>query len=292
MKLPLEFTGNYWLFMVKSSTLRLWVRKSGESGGNLDSNDQSRSGRSVTTTRFKQAYSFRTYKKKLSTNFSDRRCRIKHWFGSCPWDYCRFGLCQTTHYYCHFSGDSELPVWSCSTSSLQTGFGTIWLWVVFRSQETSHNLKIIHFTCDEVQPATEKCFREESEDSYSDVFENTCSALASFHRTGGRLRGKMKFRNKLHILSYKLRSFSFWYLAWEYRYRCGRITFRTSVTQWSCEQLWYTSLTKYTMGDLSHSSNWTTCCAPQGTWFCPWQEQETPPEYSPALVPPSGGLFS
>jgi hypothetical protein len=74
------------------------------------------------------------------------------------------------------------------------------------SQGTSQNLKITHFKLDEVQAATGKYFREESEDSYSNVFENTCSALASFNRTRRRLRGKMKFRNTLHILSYKLRS--------------------------------------------------------------------------------------
>jgi len=67
----------------------------------------------------------------------------------------------------------------------------------------------MHFTCDEVQAATGKCFREESEDSYSDEFENTCSALTSFYRTGGRLCGKTKFRNKLHVLSYELRLFHF-----------------------------------------------------------------------------------
>jgi len=54
-----------------------------------------------------------------------------------------------------------------------------------------------------------KLFREESEDSYSYVFENTYSALTSFYRKGGGLRGKIKFRNKLHVLRYKFCSISF-----------------------------------------------------------------------------------
>lgn len=72
MKLPLEFTGNYWLFM-----LRFWVRKSGDSGGNLDPNDQSLSGRSVTTTHDLNRHIVFEFiqKKKKSTNLSDSRCR-------------------------------------------------------------------------------------------------------------------------------------------------------------------------------------------------------------------------
>jgi hypothetical protein len=69
MKLPLEFTGNYWLFIV-----RFGVRKSGNSGGNLDPNDQSRSGRSVTTTHdLNRHIVFELIKKK--SNFSDSSCR-------------------------------------------------------------------------------------------------------------------------------------------------------------------------------------------------------------------------
>lgn len=46
--------------------------------------------------RFKQAYSLRK-KKKNDEFLRQPLLRIKHWFGSCQWDYCRFGLRQTTH---------------------------------------------------------------------------------------------------------------------------------------------------------------------------------------------------
>jgi len=79
MKLPLEFTGNYWLFMV-----RFWVRKSGDNGGNLDPNDQSRSGRSVTTTHdLNRHIVFELIQKKIDEFLRQPLQRIKHWFGSC-----------------------------------------------------------------------------------------------------------------------------------------------------------------------------------------------------------------
>jgi hypothetical protein len=49
--------------------------KSGGSSGNLDSNDQSPSGRSVTTTRDLNRQIIVEIIKKKSTNFSDSRCR-------------------------------------------------------------------------------------------------------------------------------------------------------------------------------------------------------------------------
>lgn len=49
MKFPTEFTGDYWLSVATIlKTSRRWVRKSRDSGGNVDLNDQPRSGRPVT----------------------------------------------------------------------------------------------------------------------------------------------------------------------------------------------------------------------------------------------------
>ena len=70
MKLPLEFTRNYWLFM-----MHFWVKESRDSGGNLDPNDQSRSGRSITTTHDVNRHIVFELIQKKSTNFSDSRCR-------------------------------------------------------------------------------------------------------------------------------------------------------------------------------------------------------------------------
>jgi hypothetical protein len=69
MKLPLEFTGNYWLFMVKISTMRCWVRNQG-TVAEVWTRTTSRRLEGLSP----QANSRRTYKKK-STNFSDSRCR-------------------------------------------------------------------------------------------------------------------------------------------------------------------------------------------------------------------------
>jgi hypothetical protein len=143
---------------VNVSTMCCWVRKSEDSGGNFDPNDQPRCGRSVTTThdlnrriiveliQKNRRISQRAVAEKLNNGL----IRVNEIIAGSGYDQCH-----------NFSGNSELPI-SCSTFFLHTEISTIWLLALFRSQGTSHNLKIIHFTCDKVQAATWKWFREES----------------------------------------------------------------------------------------------------------------------------------
>ena len=63
---PIGIAGNYWRFMV-----HFWVRKSGDSDGNLDPKDQSRPGRCVTTTHDLNRYVvFELIQKKINRRIS------------------------------------------------------------------------------------------------------------------------------------------------------------------------------------------------------------------------------
>jgi hypothetical protein len=82
----------------------------------------------------------------------------------------------------------------CSPDLAQSDF---WLFAALKK-----HLKGIYFACDEEIPAaTEKWFRRQPEEFFSDGFLN-CSALAALYRTSGELHGNLRYGNKVYILSY------------------------------------------------------------------------------------------
>jgi len=73
------------------SPSRRWVRNSRDSGGNVDLNDQPRSGRPVTAVHYVNGQRADELIFIKSKNLSDSHSRkVEDWFCSCQWDYCRF----------------------------------------------------------------------------------------------------------------------------------------------------------------------------------------------------------
>jgi hypothetical protein len=72
----------------------------------------------------------------------------------------------------------------------------------------------VHFTCDEeVQAAMKKLFQE--------WVRKTCSALVALYRITGTQYGKIRYKTKVHILSYILCIVSLQCIVWMQKYKCG-----------------------------------------------------------------------
>jgi hypothetical protein len=90
------------------------------------------------------------------------------------------------------------------------------------------HLKGINFICDEVPAATRKWYREVPEEFYSNLLENLFFFFLQLRYIElWRLNGKLRCRNKVHIMSCILCFVSFQYHVQEQRYKHGGITLST-----------------------------------------------------------------
>jgi hypothetical protein len=79
------------------------------------------------------------------------------------------------------------------------------------SSELSRNVSkaIISHVMKKLKLLWQNGFREQPEDFYSDPFETRLLALAALYSTRSRLRGEMKYGNKVYIPIYTLFFLSF-----------------------------------------------------------------------------------
>ena len=66
------------------------VRKSWDSGKNVDLNDQFQSGSPVTAFHNLNSQKSQTFSRKLMNFGESHSGKAKHWLSQCQWDYCRF----------------------------------------------------------------------------------------------------------------------------------------------------------------------------------------------------------
>lgn len=111
------------------------------------------------------------------------------------------------------SGERDHQISSCSTPFLQLRFGTVWFMVICSTYETSQR-NSFHTRCRRTSCYGKMVSRRAWWVLQRQVWK-TCSLLAAWYWMRGRLCGKIRYRNKAHILSYILCSVSFQYFVWQ-----------------------------------------------------------------------------